>query len=44
MSILDPKGPVAAAEKSILIDSIGIMLAIVLPMIFAIFAFAYWFR
>jgi len=44
MNILDPQGPVAAAEKVILIDSIAIMLAIVLPTIAAIFAFAYWFR
>jgi cytochrome o ubiquinol oxidase subunit 2 len=44
MNIFDPQGPVAAAEKTILIDSIGIMLAIVLPTIAAIFAFAYWFR
>jgi cytochrome o ubiquinol oxidase subunit II len=44
MNIFDPQGPVAAAEKTILIDSIGIMLAIVVPTIVAIFAFAYWFR
>jgi cytochrome o ubiquinol oxidase subunit 2 len=44
MNILDPQGPIAAAQKTILIDSIGIMLAIVLPTIAAIFAFAFWFR
>jgi cytochrome o ubiquinol oxidase subunit 2 len=44
MNILDPQGPIAAAEKTILIDSIGIMLAIVLPTIVAILAFAFWFR
>src|SRR6202000_3422005 len=44
MNIFDPQGPITAAEKTILIDSIGIMLAIVLPTIVAIFAFAYWFR
>jgi cytochrome o ubiquinol oxidase subunit II len=44
MNILDPQGPIAAAEKTILIDSIAIMLAIVLPTIAAIFAFAFWFR
>jgi cytochrome o ubiquinol oxidase subunit II len=44
MNILDPQGPIGAAEKTILIDSVGIMLAIVLPTIVAIFAFAYWFR
>jgi cytochrome o ubiquinol oxidase subunit 2 len=44
MNILDPQGPIGAAEKTILIDSIAIMLAIVLPTIVAIFAFAFWFR
>src|SRR3954465_3258385 len=44
MNILDPQGPIGAAEKTILIDSVAIMLAIVLPTIVAIFAFAYWFR
>jgi cytochrome o ubiquinol oxidase subunit 2 len=44
MKILDPQGPVAAADKAILIDSIAIMLAIVVPTIVAIFAVAFWFR
>ncbi|HET7888274.1 MAG TPA: cytochrome ubiquinol oxidase subunit II [Bradyrhizobium sp.] len=44
MNILAPQGPVAAAEKVILIDSIAIMLAIVVPTIIAIFVFAYYFR
>ena len=44
MNILDPQGPIGAAEKTILIDSVGIMLAIVGPTIIAIFAFAFWFR
>jgi cytochrome o ubiquinol oxidase subunit 2 len=44
MNILDPQGPIGAAEKTILIDSVAIMLAIVLPTILAIFAFAFWFR
>src|SRR5580692_4823144 len=44
MNILDPQGPIAAANKTILIDSIAIMLAIVIPTIIAIFAFAFWFR
>jgi cytochrome o ubiquinol oxidase subunit 2 len=44
MNILDPQGPIAAANKTILIDSIAIMLAIVLPTIAAIFAFAFYFR
>src|ERR1700681_4961858 len=44
MNILDPQGPIGAAEKTILIDSVAIMLAIVLPTIVAIFAFSFWFR
>ncbi len=44
MNILDPQGPIAAAEKTILIDSLAIMLAIVVPTIIAIAAFAFWFR
>jgi cytochrome o ubiquinol oxidase subunit 2 len=44
MNILDPQGPIGAAEKTILIDSLAIMLAIVVPTILATFAFAYWFR
>ena len=36
MNILDPQGPIGAAEKTILIDSLGIMLAIVVPTIVAI--------
>jgi cytochrome o ubiquinol oxidase subunit 2 len=44
MNILDPQGPIGVAEKTILIDSLAIMLAIVLPTIIAIFAFAFWFR
>jgi cytochrome o ubiquinol oxidase subunit II len=44
MNILDPQGPIATANKTILIDSIAIMLAIVVPTIIAIFAFAWYFR
>jgi cytochrome o ubiquinol oxidase subunit 2 len=44
MNIFDPQGPIAAADRTILIDSIAIMLAIVLPTIAAILAFAFWFR
>jgi len=43
-AVLDPQGPVARAEKTILIDSLAIMLAIVVPTIVAILAFAWWFR
>ncbi|MGR6330212.1 ubiquinol oxidase subunit II [Sphingomonas sp. XXL09] len=42
--VLDPAGPVAAGEKSILINALGIMLAIVVPTIVATGAFAYWYR
>jgi cytochrome o ubiquinol oxidase subunit 2 len=42
--VLDPRGPVGAAEKLILIDSLAIMLAIVVPVIVATVAFAWWFR
>jgi cytochrome o ubiquinol oxidase subunit II len=42
--VLDPKGPIAAAEREILFNSLGIMLAIVIPTILATFAVAYWFR
>ena len=44
MNILDPQGPIAVANKTILVDSVAIMLAIVVPTILAILAFAYWFR
>ncbi len=43
-AVLDPQGPVGAAEKTILIDSLAIMLAIVIPTILAIASFAFWFR
>src|SRR5438270_7449515 len=42
--VLDPKGPIAAAERQILLNSLGIMLAIVIPTILATLAVAYWFR
>ena len=42
--VLDPKGPVAAAERLILFNSVGIMLAIVIPTILAILLVAFWFR
>ena len=42
--VLDPKGPVGIAEKTIMIDSLAIMLAIVVPTIVATLAFAWWFR
>jgi cytochrome o ubiquinol oxidase subunit 2 len=42
--VLDPQGPVGVAEKTILIDSLAIMLAIVVPTIIAILGFAWWYR
>ena len=44
MGVLDPQGAVGHAERSILIDCLVIMLAIVVPVILATFAFAWWFR
>jgi len=38
--ILDPVGPVAAAEKQIMINSTAIMLAIIIPTMIATVAFA----
>jgi cytochrome o ubiquinol oxidase subunit 2 len=42
--VLDPQGPIGIAEKTILIDSLAIMLAIVVPTMAATLAFAWWFR
>jgi cytochrome o ubiquinol oxidase subunit 2 len=42
--VLDPQGSVGIAEKTILIDSLAIMLAIVVPTVAATFGFAWWFR
>jgi cytochrome o ubiquinol oxidase subunit 2 len=42
--VLNPKGPVAAAELQILLNSLGIMLAIVIPTILATLGVAWWFR
>ncbi len=43
-AVLDPKGPVGDANRQILIDSVGIMLAIVVPTIIAILGAAWWYR
>ncbi len=43
-AVLNPKGPVGAADATILIDSVAIMLAIVIPTIIATLIFAWWFR
>ena len=42
--ILDPKGPIAVAERQILFNALGIMLAIVIPTIVATLGVAWWFR
>src|ERR1700758_4937571 len=42
--VLDPKGPIAEAERQILFNSLGIMLAIVIPTIVATLGVAFWFR
>jgi len=44
MNIFDPRGPIAAAEKTILIDSVIIMLAIIVPTSIAVLALAFWYR
>jgi cytochrome o ubiquinol oxidase subunit 2 len=43
-AVLDPRGVVGLADKTILIDSLAIMLAIVVPTITATLVFAWWFR
>jgi len=42
--VLDPKGPIALAERQILFNALGIMLAIVIPTILATLGVAFWFR
>src|SRR5215470_14470487 len=42
--VLDPKGPIASAERLIMLNSTGIMLAIVIPTILATLGVAWWFR
>jgi cytochrome o ubiquinol oxidase subunit 2 len=42
--VLQPRGPVGAADSKILLDSVGIMSAIVVPTIVAVVFFAWWFR
>jgi cytochrome o ubiquinol oxidase subunit 2 len=44
LGVLDPQGIVGIAEKTILIDSVAIMLSIVVPVIAATLAVAWWFR
>ena len=42
--VLSPRGPIAEANKAIMLNSLAIMLAIVVPTILAVFMFAWWFR
>jgi cytochrome o ubiquinol oxidase subunit II len=42
--ILAPAGPIGSAERTILLDALAIMLAIVIPTILATLTFAWWFR
>jgi cytochrome o ubiquinol oxidase subunit 2 len=42
--VLDPQGPIAEANRQILLNSLGIMLAIVIPVILATLGVAFWFR
>src|SRR5215472_211278 len=42
--VLDPQGPIAAAERLLLINSTAIMLVVVVPVIVATLAFAWWYR
>ena len=42
--ILNPQGPIAWAERLLLINSTAIMLVVVIPVIVATLAFAWWYR
>src|SRR5215510_14432392 len=42
--LLDPQGPIASAERLLLINSTAIMLVVVVPVILATLAFAWWYR
>jgi cytochrome o ubiquinol oxidase subunit 2 len=42
--VLDPHGPIGGAERTILFNATVIMLAVVVPVIFATVLFAWWFR
>ena len=42
--VLDPQGPIAAAERTILLNATVIMLAVIVPVIVLTLAFAWWFR
>ncbi len=43
-AVLDPQGAIGEADKTILLNSLAIMLAIVVPTIAATLGFAWWYR
>ena len=43
-AVLNPAGPIGGANRTILLDSLAIMLAIVIPTILCGWGFAWWFR
>ncbi len=43
-AVLDPKGPIGDGNATLLVDSVAIMLAIVVPTIVASLGIAWWFR
>lgn len=42
--VLDPQGPIAAAERTILFNATVIMLAVIVPVMLLAVGFAWWFR
>ena len=42
--ILDPRGPVASAQRLLLINSTAIMLVVIVPVILMALGFAWWYR
>ncbi|WP_254602619.1 ubiquinol oxidase subunit II [Sphingomonas bacterium] len=42
--VLNPAGPVAAGDRTVLLNALAVMLAIIVPVIVLTLAFAWWFR
>src|SRR5580700_3375830 len=42
--VLDPQGPIAAAERTLLLNATAIMLVVVVPVIVMTLVFAWWYR
>ena len=42
--VLDPQGPIAEAERLLLVNSTAIMLVVVVPVVLATLGFAWWYR